>query len=275
MAVGQKKISWLDLEQLEEDVKKVKICLNTSTSAIIGSSVRTGSVYFKDQHLIVFNLSLFERLTKWSPGYELMRLHEFLGAMGYPDQNFAISAVLSLKAFPNEILDQNRGLIGKAMTAEKIKKMETGLEGYLSRNISMSKGTRYFVAEGGASGGPGGGDPFTAEIKGHLIREIIGVTNLEPSIQSLILEEILDVDIEQSTLIMKKFDSGLPGLSYGTIDKKIVICYEQQYWNQIKSDIDGDHQKTRSEFVVNMYNLIMLLKQHPEFVMSLPKENDL
>jgi hypothetical protein len=239
---GRKFIGPINFEYLIGQVNGINLCINTSSNAIVGSGTRTGSVYFSKENLVVVNLALLNELRN-QPGAGLMMIHEFLGALGYPDQDYAISTYIYLKIHP-EIVSNNDLVI-----------VEKALDQYLRPIIILA-------GDGGASGGPGGGDPYAPEIKTLIIRSILSV-KLNSDLLVQIIKEVFDVSLEPESPQIKIVKVEKKGLSWGILKDRIGIAYNPKYWESVRFDQESsDVLLERSEFVMNIANLVLLLNKH-------------
>lgn len=156
-------IGWLNIEKLISEVDEVNVYANTSNKAVVGSGTRLGSVNFTEQRMALINTSLLQELTRpqgqmntiaTAVGSETVIIHEFLGALGYPDDNYEISTLLFMRTFPQDygtaVLDQT----------------EKSLADHLSKNPRRTKNTTFSTEGGGTSTGiGGGGDPASVAMK--------------------------------------------------------------------------------------------------------------
>lgn len=155
-------ISWLDLNKFLSEVDQVNVYINPTNRAVIGSGNRTGGVYFNEEKKVIINLSLFEALTRKSEststtlvGSGMLLMHEYLGALGYPDENYEISSHLYMRSTP---WDYGSPLIQATENQLKI---------HLDQNLKRTENIQFErVSDSGTSTGVGGGgDPASASVK--------------------------------------------------------------------------------------------------------------
>jgi len=154
------KVDWVDLMELQSEIDNVKLYLNRSNKAVIGSTNRSGGVYLTAQATVILNISLFRQLTQpkgssqtlaSSLGSEVMLIHEYLGALGYPDENYELSTYLYMRTFPNDY------------GAELLSYWHLALAEHLQKNPRRSKNLQF--TSGTSTGIGGGGDPASAALK--------------------------------------------------------------------------------------------------------------
>lgn len=155
-------IGWMNIEQLIEEVDQVRVYANTSNKAVVGSEKRLGSVNFTEQKIALINTSLLQELTRpqgqltslaTAAGTETVILHEFLGALGYPDDNYEISTLLFMRSFPQDY--------GHSVLQQTEKSLADHLGKFPRRTKNIT-----FSTEGGTSTGiGGGGDPASVAMK--------------------------------------------------------------------------------------------------------------
>ncbi len=145
------KINWLNFGNLEKEIKDLTFCTNLSNKPIIGSGSRTGSVYFTKEKTVIFNFKSYKN--KLGSGLNL--LHEILGALGYPDENYQITTALYTK-FHNSFFSE-----------ESSQTILNSLESFLDKNPRNFE-NRIFEREGssgGVTGVGGGGDADLIPLK--------------------------------------------------------------------------------------------------------------
>lgn len=150
---GRSQVGWLDFNRLKDEVSQLAFCLNESDQPLIGSGSRPGSVYFVEEKVIVLNtIELWRR--EGTFGGSLTVLHEILGALGYPDENYEIFTYLLLTRTP----------IG--IEPSTIESVNRDLELHLRDNSRRLVTPVYRETEGGGiSGVGGGGEPEVISLK--------------------------------------------------------------------------------------------------------------
>lgn len=165
---GVKDLSWLNLPHLSKEIHDVNLLLNTSKEALVGSGTRAGSIYLTEQKTVILNSGLLWEITKdgrnnlpINVGFEVLLLHEFLGALGYPDDNYELSSYLWVRSEPNAfmpILKDMEKALGAHLDFNPRRKENVGFD--LNNVTDLEK-----ISSGGSSGFGGGGDPTVALIK--------------------------------------------------------------------------------------------------------------
>jgi hypothetical protein len=215
---GRSKLSWLDLPEFNRKLASVKLCMNTGSQAIIGSGTRTGSVYLTKEKLVVLNLAEL-RAGSNTPGDAILLVHEFSGALGYPDDNFTISALIYQKA-------------NATNESTHIGKLDSILSDYLNKN-RLRTSDQQFATEGGSSGVGGGGDRQAAEIKSELLDLLNQAKGISDSAYRKIATAVLTVDIEPFGITgdgmqIKGFLA--PGIILGSINDKEILTFDRTFW---------------------------------------------
>jgi len=155
-------IGWLDLRKLSEEIEEIEVYYNTSNEVIVGSGARVGAVNLTEKKAVVFNSALMDHIYMTqghggvfsSIGVEAVMLHETLGALGYPDDNYEISTHLYMRSMPQDYGAEIIGLSEKAVESFLIK--EGG---------RRTQNTTFRIGNGGSTGVGGGGDPVSAALK--------------------------------------------------------------------------------------------------------------
>ncbi|MGE9745942.1 hypothetical protein [Bdellovibrio bacteriovorus] len=216
-------IAWVDIEQLIQEVDQVTVYANTSNKAVVGSNNRLGSVNFTEQKIALINTSLLQELTRpqgpltsiaSSVGSEAVILHEFLGALGYPDDNYEMSTYLYMRTFPQDY--------GSAVLQET----ERSLTKHLNRFPRRTKNAVSSTDGGTSTGVGGGGDPASAAMK------LVALSTLAQQ-KSLLLRTIKD-EVEYKQLIqfinsLRIEPSESPSYDSGFSSKRPVIVKDGKY----------------------------------------------
>ncbi|MGZ3774689.1 MAG: hypothetical protein ACXVCY_12740 [Pseudobdellovibrionaceae bacterium] len=253
------------IQEMRSKIGNVIFCINGTRGAFVGSSTRTGSVYFKDKNLIIFNLSLLERL-KNQPGRGLgmMALHELIGALGYSEQNFAISSVLYLNIH-SEVIGQ-----------ENVERLNRNFGHYLKKHTETQKheGNVLILADGGGggSGGPSGGDPYVAELKSLLLRVIL-TSGMRSQLLDQAIMDALELDIEPAALIpeaVRFYLQGSSDLFYAISQNKIIIAVDTEHFSQLLDDRNPSNVVKLSILTAKLFNLMQTLNGHNDVQFSIP-----
>lgn len=242
-----------DVKKFLRDIPSVNLYVNTSDQALIGSGTRTGSLYLVEQKAVILNISLLAILTS-DPGAGILLIHEYLGALGYPDEQNQISAYFYLQLHSNKLPPADLSLL-----KEKLNE-------HLQKNPMVTKNTLFEA--GGATGVGGGGDPAIAEIKALTLIAFLNATNASDLTQfELILSSLLNMVIEPSgnaNAYLKISPSGFPHIEIAAHAKKgIVFVIDQNYWRTINSDGNPQNVYLRSQFIAHLLQLNFYLLKIP------------
>lgn len=109
----QKQLAWFDIHNFYSEIRTVQLYSNETAEAIIGSGHRIGSINLTEQRIVIFNRGLLSTLTGNNGAFQLIGignetlfLHEFLGALGYPDEDYLLSSYIWMRTFPDDYSDQ-------------------------------------------------------------------------------------------------------------------------------------------------------------------------
>lgn len=164
---ASRNLEWFDVDNFLNEVNSVNLILNRSDKAVVGSEVRSGSVYLTESKSILLNISLMSSLTSphertagTAVGSEIALIHEYLGALGYPDDNYELSLYLWMQTFP------------EYYSPQMLSVMEETLGSHLQNNGRRLDNIEFQLPDGSIlhnSGSStvvgGGGDPASAAIK--------------------------------------------------------------------------------------------------------------
>jgi len=93
LAKGVSQVGALDLRKLRREIQTVKILIVNFGAQAVGVgkfTMRLGSVYFSETKSLYLNQNvLFSEARAWP-----MLIHEFLGALGYNDENYQLSSLI-------------------------------------------------------------------------------------------------------------------------------------------------------------------------------------
>lgn len=248
-----KRAGWLDFEKIKNEINNVKVCVNLSTKPIYGSGVRTGSVYLTEEKTIIFNLVRYKAVDNQTQGADmglaLNMLHEFLGALGYPDENYEITSFVYLNVqadyFGDEVVSSVQESFVSAIKDTQMRKLNIRSE---------------LTARGGASGVGGGGDSVLIPLKSFSLVlllmnkdyfELIFKRKLDfKKISRYLIEQQLEpVDGRTKYLIQKEtFSTGIYTIYH---DKKLMLGVDTVHWKKLL-DIEDDGMDIRQEFVLGL-----------------------
>lgn len=185
---GLKKVASIDVPDLVEKVKTVRIFVNRTTSPLIGSQTRRGSVYLSRERAVILNLVSFEDVAPSDlQGSSIMVLHEFMGALGFPDQNYEVSLTLYFASHLHHM----------PSIRAKFPVLEDALREHLKRSRPLDENIRFKLA-GGVSGVGGGGEPTPVEVKMQLLLMLLQLDGAAPALMNRAIAAVLEQRIEES-----------------------------------------------------------------------------
>jgi len=242
----------LSIDELKDGMFMVDLCVNLDDQAIVGSGTRKGSVYFTKEKLIVFNSKELFAHDLFAQA-ALNMLHEFFGALGYPDKNYELStyfyAVLHVKSFGEETL----AAIEKA-TLKHVKNNP-----HVAENIIYARS-----GEGGISGVGGGGDPESAFLKALLVNFVLlnfdfynELTQFKFSIDDF-AEYFSKTHIETDSVdnFHNSFKTSFPFLRFTYRDAKIIYIVKAEKWSELIKKGDSGFDE-RTQFVRDLILFIV------------------
>ncbi len=222
---GLKKIGTILISTLEREFQLVQISFNLSAGQnYVGSHFRTGSIYIPAEKKVIFNIcDIVIQLQKAIQNnsrnsLNMLFFHEYLGALGYHDNNYEITsyAQFLLSAAPSPQQNPNDSIIknpfGQAMESALIRHLKQNPVGSPIRGLEL---------RGGGTGGVvGGGDSEVATVKAYLLlyaqaMENVYIFNGKDLMQDpQFLISLLAAPIEPNTLLRDDRGQKVPSLSY-------------------------------------------------------------
>lgn len=246
--IGPLQIGWVDLSTIKKEIRSVRLCVSLGPTALTGSGSRQGSVYFTRERIIVFNHERLVRLAD-TPEISLLLLHEILGALGYPDENYELTSVIYAQAqtsyFGAENVSIMREELGIALSTEQRR---------IENITTVSR-------EGGVSGVGGGGDPESALIKAFAVAVLLvnpdyfgplcgGVNNIR-AMARFILRMRLESD---EVLSLTRIPSGIKHFYYAIDGSRTFIQFEFGAWQALRSQGIAKRDE-RQIFIENLVSL--------------------
>lgn len=133
-----------------------------------------GFRYLVEERVVEFEVNAWNDLVNKKNGNSILGmilLHEGLGALGYKDEDYEISALLSALSLFNaaEIQDVNAGLISFEFDLSKNERSPKG-----SLRVQTDEYSSMILAKGGSTTGGGGGDPIMMRLKALVIKLLLG-----------------------------------------------------------------------------------------------------
>lgn len=248
------KLAWVDFNALADEIERVRFCINTSNRLMIGSGARAGAVYFAEERIVVINgYSDVHFATDDTRFLEIiyLLLHEVLGALGYPDENYEVSSYLMAEFQRSTFGTETTSLLGQ------------GLRIFLQSNPRRLENVVTRSRSGGITGVGGGGDPQVILFKPFMVGLL--VTNPEvfahtcggpeqfPELVSFILQARIDTTEVGYPLRQHTEFPGLFLVRPSTSERSIIVV-QHGLWPLLRQLEDAGEQ-LRSQF---MQNLLML-----------------
>lgn len=239
--LGPQQVGWINYDELAKEIASVQLCQNVSETPLTGSGSRHGSVYFTKERIVVFNSLRVWELEN-SPEIGLLLMHEYLGALGYPDENYQITSLLYAQL---QVADFGTETVS-TIQGELVEILKT--EARRTQNIQFSE-------SGGISGVGGGGDPEIAFLKPAVawmlvknqdyFKQICG-TNLSIA---RIVHYVLSMRLETDDAVeYPRKKTGFPNLFMATDKGNRFIQIKHGAWLRLKEAGAAGLQK-RNDFV--------------------------
>lgn len=251
------KVGWVDSRTIQREIRTIKLCVNTSETPLTGSGSRHGSVYFTKERIIVLNRDRVLGLND-TPENSLLIIHETLGVLGYPDENYELTSLWYAKA-----QEQEFGL-------EVYQVLQLELEKELKGQVRSIENvvTREGEGSGGISGVGGGGDPEVAFFKPIMAAMLLtnpdffgvlcgGVNNL-PNVARYILMMRLETD---DVVQFPRVPSGSPHLFFAFVKGEIFIQIEHAAWLRLRERGDAAYDE-RHVFIRNLTTLSCVMEKN-------------
>lgn len=254
--IGPGRVGWIDLAQIRSELRSLRICVNPDATPLTGSGTRHGSVYFTKERIIVINRDR-ALANQHTPEYSLLLIHEVLGALGYPDENYMVSSLVYAKAQTPELGAQNVSLL-QHVVGEIVDKSE---------NDRRTETMTTAINTGGISGVGGGGDPEAALIKPFAIftllaedyeyfQEVCG----GPESKEAALRNLIEMRIEPDDAVeFSRFKTPFPGLYLANDQGKQFIQISSGLWAALRKDTKL--RDARTLFIHNVVSLSCLIKK--------------
>lgn len=249
------KASWVDSKKIIREIRSIRLCVNTGTTPLTGSGSRHGSVYFTKERIIILNRDrILERND--TPENSLLLIHETLGALGYPDENYQLTSLVYAHAQRDEFgLD-----IVETMRVELGKELETQVRRI--ENVVTREST------GGISGVGGGGDPEVAFFKPTMAAMLLfnpdffgplcgGAENL-PKVARYIMSMRLETD---DAVKFPRKASSYPHLFFAFDNDELFIQIEHAAWTRLRDRGQAAYDE-RNTFIRNLTLLSCVFAQN-------------
>lgn len=214
---AKNRLSWFDLQKFYSKIRTVSLYSNTTTQAIKGSGHRIGSIYLTEQRLIIFNIGLLYALTDRGGAYqfiaagtETLFLHEFLGALGYPDEDYLLSSYIWMRTFPDDYGDPLFKKMENFLN-QQIETKQLKIKNILFKLKDTELSPSVNDLQGGSSTGVGGGgDPASIAIKiltlarlGQQKEYLMEKYNLDENAYEHLIDKVLKLKIEPDPQIQE------------------------------------------------------------------------
>ncbi len=250
------KTAWVDSKQIIREIRSIRLCVNATNTPLTGSGSRYGSVYFTKERIIVLNRDrILERND--TPENSLLLIHETLGALGYPDENYQLTSLVYAHAqrpeFGHEIVETMRVELGKDLQMQPRR---------LDNVVTLE-------STGGISGVGGGGDPEVAFFKPTMTAMLLfnpdffgplcgGVDNL-PAVARYIMSMRLETD---DVLSFPRVPSSYPHLFFAYTKNELFIQVEHTAWTRLRERGHAAYDE-RNVFIRNLTLLSCVLAKNP------------
>lgn len=152
-----KKIGDLDLTQLAAELNTIQWVMTSSALAQGSGKPRFDCNYFVQEKRVICDSNLTDKTI-----LEFLALHEGLGALGYDDENYSITAVIAAYAF------------------SKDKNSLKFLDRHLTNLSRRQQNQEYLIASGGGTHVGGGGDSTAVALKIFSILGLLSYMDLVP-----------------------------------------------------------------------------------------------
>ncbi|MDX9732441.1 MAG: hypothetical protein RBT63_11770 [Bdellovibrionales bacterium] len=224
IARDHKEFDGVDLKGLRSKLDQIRVFIY-SGEPFIASGVRAAAVNFAKQGFILLH---YDRTKKYSAKQILIILfHEALGALGYHDDNYLLTACLFMK-----LQEPNRPL-------------SPFIEQRMRRQFDKPKITQnqVLIASGGGATSVGaGGDGVTAEVKVHVL-SLLNQSHPTLSIESQALLERIMEDVINTHFESFEFrdryghiiEYGRLGIGLNKLTTNFDILINTDEWNPVMS----------------------------------------
>lgn len=248
------KLSWVDFATIRKEIKGLNLCLNRSRNALVGSGVREGSVYYAVEKTIIFNANVLNQSSDRNSALNIV--HEFLGALGYPDENYEITSYMYSKIQQDQFF-----------SAASVSRIENSLIDFL-RNQKKRRQNIQFAAEGGSSGVGGGGDPEIIFLKAAMLNmflENLGHFNQLVPLKketTAVLSSLLTLRFETDAALANtvKLVNPTPHIfiAYDQAIRQSYLSITRGEWNRLLELGDAGFNE-RSMFVQNLVSVALVI----------------
>lgn len=151
----------LDLRKLLQDLEQVVFYINHGKTISGSGGNRSTAVNFTEEKAVVINAPSSYDLKRWN--WRVILLHEGLGALGYDDEDYQLSAALEWLHTQNLYIDDVQARRAYA---------NSGAFKHF-RNLERRKHNKIYVADGGGSTSTGsGGDLIPSLLKWGMLTEV-------------------------------------------------------------------------------------------------------
>lgn len=203
LAKGIESVSGLSLSLLSSELDAIKWHI-VSDGYLAPQGRLTGFMYNVENKEVFIQADMIKNISEnqvLQQAVSLIFLHESLGALGYLDEDYEISAFLNALTY----LDENQLAKNSSFFKSnflKTEKRQTSPSGPIRTNADMN--TQYILAKGGSTTIGGGGDPLMALIKSKVI-----ALTLQENEPVIILKKILSIRFERPVTYFDKTQTGL------------------------------------------------------------------
>jgi len=203
LAKGIESVSGLSLSLLSSELDAIKWHI-VSDGYLAPQGRLTGFMYNVEKKEVYIQADMINKISEnqiLKQAISLIFLHESLGALGYLDEDYEISAFLNALTYLNESqLAKNNSFFKSNFL--KTEKRQISPSGPIRTNIDIN--TKYILAGGGSTTVGGGGDPLMALIKSKII-----ALTLQENEPVILLKLILSIRFERPVTYFDKSQTGL------------------------------------------------------------------
>ncbi len=162
LATGSTHIGELDLRVLKKELLEVKWHAIDGIFLAGSGGHRGAAVYVTSTKSVYVNILSVNNMVGSQVSFYPWALHEALGALGYKDENYELTSVISFIAETKSV--QNKNILQR--------RENIGAEIFSKNPSKRSSDVIYDTSEGGVTVIGGGGDFFTSYVKLELLKAL-------------------------------------------------------------------------------------------------------
>lgn len=203
--LGLDRIGDLDLRDLKNNLSSVQVTIQEKTARGSGG-LRKSALNYPGTKKVTINKPKESELNyRW----ELILLHESLGALGYQDENYELSTSICWTAYKVLARKRNRGepeIYVQKNIADLFRNLQLTHKPRLYPMYAWTQGSGGKLSlqrGGGATSTGGGGDIFAAVVKFNILRVNNTVETLRRYVPQIASEDVTFTEMEQAILRMR------------------------------------------------------------------------